>query len=88
MERAFPEGPARPDFRGENRIPGLVFVRGLERASVGGGHLRLEHPRVRFMCAALLQPVFLFQSKRYRRGKSQQGNQLKLSEPVFHQHTL
>lgn len=46
MQRAWPKSLAREDFRGNYQTPGLVYSKGIERASVGGGHLRLAHPKV------------------------------------------
>lgn len=44
--KVWPQGVARKDFRGDEQIPGVIYTKGLHRASIGLGQLRLLMPKV------------------------------------------
>ena len=58
----WPQTAARDDFRGDSKFPGLIYTKGLERASVGYQQLRLLMPKVcsqnPFLLPLLIRLIF------------------------------
>lgn len=55
LQATWPKGALRYDFRGSQQIPGLIYSKGIERASVGEEQLRLFMPKVCIILTSLNQ---------------------------------